>query len=194
MATIILSAAGAAVGSAIGGSVLGLSGVVIGRAVGATLGNVIDQKLLGSGSAVVEAGKVDRFRITGASEGAPVKRSFGRNRLSGQVIWSSRFRERTATSGGSKGAPEVTEFSYSVSLAIAICEGEISRLGRIWADGVEIARDDVNMRVYTGSESQLADPKMEAVEGAGAVPAYRGLAYVVFEDLALQPYGNRVPQ
>ena len=35
---------------------------------------------------------------------------------------------------------------------------------------------------------------MEAVEGAGRVPAYRGLAYVVFEDLDLGPFGNRVPQ
>ena len=35
---------------------------------------------------------------------------------------------------------------------------------------------------------------MEAVEGAGLVPAYRGTAYVVIEDLDLAPYGNRVPQ
>ena len=35
---------------------------------------------------------------------------------------------------------------------------------------------------------------MEAVEGVGNVPAYRGTAYVVLEDLDLSPYGNRVPQ
>jgi hypothetical protein len=39
----------------------------------------------------------------------------------------------------------------------------------------------------------LPDPKIEAVEGAGNAPAYRGLAYVVIEDLDLTPYGNRVP-
>ncbi len=66
MATIVLSAAGAAIGGAIGGTVAGLSTAVIGRAVGATLGRVIDQRLmsqsvLGGGSEVVEAGRLDCF-------------------------------------------------------------------------------------------------------------------------------------
>jgi hypothetical protein len=47
MATILLSAAGAAIGSGVSGTVLGLTGTVIGRAVGATLGGMIDQKLFG---------------------------------------------------------------------------------------------------------------------------------------------------
>ncbi|MBC7141965.1 MAG: host specificity protein, partial [Rhodobacteraceae bacterium] len=198
MATILLSAAGASIGAGFGGSVLGLSGAVIGRAIGATLGRVLDQRLMGSGSQAVETGKVDRFRLTGASEGAPIGQVWGRMRVSGQVIWASRFLETTSTSGGGgKGAPpspRVTEYSYSVSIAVALCEGEITRVGRIWADGVEISRDDVTMRVYTGAEDQSPDPKMEAVEGAGAVPAYRGVAYVVFEDLELGAFGNRVPQ
>jgi hypothetical protein len=88
----------------------------------------------------------------------------------------------------------VTSYSYSVSLALALCEGEILRVGRVWADGVEISREDLNMRVYTGSEDQQPDAKIEAVEGAGLAPAYRGVAYVVFEDLALEQFGNRVPQ
>jgi len=50
------------------------------------------------------------------------------------------------------------------------------------------------MRVYPGTNDQLPDPKIEAVEGPGTVPAYRGIAYVVFEELDLGPYGNRVPQ
>jgi len=198
MATILLSAAGSAIGAGFGGSVLGLSGAVIGRAVGATLGRVIDQRLLGPGARPVETGRVDRFRLTGASEGAPVGQVWGRMRVSGQVIWASRFLETaTTTGGGGKGSPRqpsVTEYSYSVNLAIALCEGEITRVGRIWADGVELARDEVMMRVYTGSPDQLPDPKMEAVDGAGQVPGYRGIAYVVFEDLALGPFGNRVPQ
>ena len=198
MATIVLSAVGASVGAGFGGSVLGLSGAVIGRAVGATIGRVIDQRLMGGGSRAVETGKVDRFRLTGASEGAPIGQVWGRMRVAGQIIWASRFLDSTTVSGGGgKGAPKqpkVTEHSYSVSLAIALCEGEIARVGRVWADGTEIALSAVSMRVYTGAADQLPDPKIEAVEGAGMAPAYRGLAYVVFEDLPLGPYGNRVPQ
>lgn len=197
MATILLSAIGAAAGASFGGGLLGLSSVVIGRAVGATLGRVIDQSLLGAGSEPVETGKVDRFRLAGASEGAAIAQVYGRTRLAGQVIWATRFEEVSKTSGGGKGfssGPSTKAFSYKVSLAIALCEGEITRVGRVWADGAEIAPDDINMRVYTGSESQMPDAKIEAVNGAGLAPAYRGLAYVVLEDLDVTRFGNRVPQ
>ncbi|MBL3552556.1 baseplate multidomain protein megatron [Rhodovulum sulfidophilum] len=197
MATIVLSAAGAAAGSALGGSVLGLSSAVLGRAVGATLGRVIDQQLLGSGSQAVETGKVERFRLTGASEGAAVGRLWGRSRIAGQVIWASRFRETVSSQGGGKGAPsrpKVKQFSYSVSLGIALCEGRIARVGRIWADGTEIEPQSLTMRVYDGAEDQLPDALIEAIEGEGRAPAYRGTAYVVIADMDLARFGNRVPQ
>ncbi len=66
MATILLSAAGAAIGGGFGGTILGLSGAVIGRAVGATLGRAIDQRLMGAGSQTVEMGRVDRLRLSSA--------------------------------------------------------------------------------------------------------------------------------
>lgn len=196
MATLLLSAAGAAIGSGFGGAVLGLSGAVIGRAIGATIGRGIDQRILGGGSDPVEVGRIDRLRLTGASDGAPVAQIWGRMRVAGQVIWATEFQEQVTRRGGGKGAPQpkVNQYSYSISLAIALCEGEIVKVGRIWADGSEISSDDLNLRVYAGSETQLPDPRIEAVEGAGQAPAYRGLAYVVIEDLDLTAYGNRVPQ
>jgi hypothetical protein len=146
---------------------------------------------------VVEHGKVDRFRLTNSGEGAAIAQLYGRMRMGGHVIWASDFLESETVSGGGKGAPSgpaTREYSYTVSLALAICEGEITRIGRVWADGEEVTVSDLNMRVYTGSQDQLPDPAMEAVEGQGLVPAYRGTAYVVMENLALQPFGNRVPQ
>ena len=198
MATILLSAAGAAIGGSIGGTVLGLSMAAVGRFAGAMIGRSIDQRLLGQGSDVVETGRVSRLRLTGTGEGDAIARVHGRMRVAGNVIWATEFRETKAVSGGSgKGgppAPTQVSYSYSVSLAISLCEGEIGHVGRIWADGVELARDALTMRVYPGSRDQLPDPKIEAVEGAGTVPAYRGTAYVVFEELALSTYGNRLPQ
>ncbi|MFB9149620.1 baseplate multidomain protein megatron [Roseovarius ramblicola] len=203
MATILLSAAGAAIGGAVGGSVLGLSSVALGRFAGAVIGRSIDQRLLGQGSEVVETGRVNRLRLTGSGEGDAIPQVYGRMRVGGQVIWATEFRETVTVTpgrgGGGKGSPRpatptVREISYSVSLALALCEGEISRVARIWADGTEIAPDSLNMRVYPGSRDQLPDPLIEAVEGAGTVPAYRGTAYVVIEDLDLTPFGTRVPQ
>ena len=196
MATLVLSAAGAAIGGAVGGSVLGLSSVAIGKAIGATIGSSIDQKLLGSGSAPVETGRVDNFRVMGASEGAPVAQVYGQMRTPAQVIWSSRFLEKkTESKQGSKGnRTTVVAYSYSVSLALALCEGEITKVGRVWADGNEISLENVEHRVYRGDEEQLPDALIEAIEGQGNVPAYRGTAYIVMENLELGPFGNRIPQ
>jgi hypothetical protein len=219
MATLVLGAVGASVGGSLGGSALGLSSAVIGRAVGATAGRMVDGALLGGGgggaaggSELVEQGRIDRFRLMGASEGAPIPRVVGRVRVPGQVIWATRFREHrdvsvtettVASSGGGKGGPRATtatdrtetvRFSYTISLALALCEGPIRRVGRIWADGSQIARHSLTMRIYEGTEGQQPDALMQAVEGEANAPAYRGTAYVVIEDLDLGRFGNRVPQ
>ncbi|MFV0334731.1 MAG: glycoside hydrolase/phage tail family protein [Tropicimonas sp.] len=202
MATILLSAAGAAIGGAFGGTAFGLSSAVIGRAIGATLGRAIDQRLMGGGSEVIETGRIERFQLTGASEGSAIGMHYGRVRAGGQVIWATNFREKISKDkkkvggkGGGGGSSVTTKsYSYSISLAVALCEGEILGVGRIWADGMEVDRGTLNMRVHTGSEDQGPDHKIAAVEGAANTPAYRGLAYVVFEDLQLERFGNRVPQ
>ncbi|WP_297774708.1 glycoside hydrolase/phage tail family protein [uncultured Roseovarius sp.] len=203
MATILLSAAGAAIGGAVGGSVLGLSSVAIGRFAGAVIGRSIDQRLLGQGSEVVETGRVSRLRLTGAGEGDAISQVYGRMRVGGQVIWATEFRENVTVTqgnrGGGKGSPrpatpDTRQISYSVSVALALCEGEISRVARVWADGTEVSFSGLNMRAYHGTRDQLPDPKIEAVEGPGNVPAYRGTAYVVIEDLDISQFGNRVPQ
>jgi len=138
MAKVLLSAAGAALGAGFGGTVLGLSGAVIGRAIGATVGRAIDQKVLGGGSDAVDVGRIERFRVMGASEGSAIPQVWGRVRVSGQVIWASRFLDNVTRTGGGKGTPKrpaTTSHAYSVSLAVALCEGTITPVGRVRADG-----------------------------------------------------------
>ena len=76
------------------------------------------------------------------------------------------------------------------------CEeaGGITGIGRIWADGKPMDLSGVTWRWYPGDEAQTADPFIAARMGAASTPAYRGTAYVVFEELALSTYGNRLPQ
>ena len=75
----------------------------------------------------------------------------------------------------------------------------IAGVGRIWADGnlLRGAGGDLKtggmFRIYTGEHDQDPDPLIAAVEGADRCPAYRGLAYVVFEDLELADFYNRIP-
>ena len=72
--------------------------------------------------------------------------------------------------------------------------GPIGRVGRIWADGKLLDLVGLNYRIYTGSESQTPDPLIVAHDGVGNAPAYRGLAYIVFERMPLADFGNRIPQ
>lgn len=181
MAQVVLGGLGAALGGGVG------------QAVGAALGGVIDRGLLGVLSPARQRGpRLETLRVQSTAEGAPMACVFGRARVTGQMIWAARFLERRQTSGGGKGGPATVDHAYSLSFAVALCEGPIDGLGRIWADGQPMDQTGVSMRVYRGTQDQTPDPLIEAVEGDA--PAYRGTAYVVFEDLALGAFGNRVPQ
>ena len=61
-------------------------------------------------------------------------------------------------------------------------------------DGKPLDMTGITWRWYPGDETQTADPFIAARMGVAGTPAYLGTAYVVFEELALSTYGNRLPQ
>lgn len=189
MATIVLQAAGTFLGGA-----LGPIGAALGSAAGSLAGYALDRSLL-EGTRRIEGPRLGTMRPFLAEGGAPLPRVYGTVRTGGQVIWATRFEEAKKTSRqGYKGGPKVTEYSYFANVAFAVCEGRIAGIRRIWADGRELDLEQVNLRVHLGGENQAPDPLIEAKQGEGNVPAYRGVAYVVFDRLPLAEYGNRVPQ
>ena len=196
MATLLLQTAGAALGNFLGGPI----GSVIGSAIGTAAGSYIDSRLLSStASRHTQGPRLNTLNGIASTEGAPVPRIYGRARIGGQMIWATRFEEvairSRAKSGGKGGSgPTVTNYSYYANFAVGLCEGPIAFVRRVWADGKELDLTRLTMRVYTGTESQQPDPLIVAKEGAGNAPAYRGLAYVVFERLLLTDFGNRAPQ
>ena len=202
MATLVLSYAGAAIGSFIGGPV----GAALGRAAGGFAGGLIDDALFGGGSKRrFEGPRLTDLRVMESTEGAAVPRVWGRVRVSGQMIWATNFQEVVTTrsegasaggKGGGGGASKtvVTEFKYFGNFALALCEGVIGGVGRCWADGKVLDLHAIAHRLYSGTETQNADSLVTAKMGAGNAPAYRGTAYIVFENLPLESYGNRIPQ
>lgn len=205
MATLVLTAAASSFSSSAGLGFFATAALGLGTAVA---GSLIDQRLFGRGGAQAEGPRLDELRIMSSTEGAPIARIYGRVRISGQVIWAAKFKEvatTTSQSSGGRGgkglggrssgsAASTTNYFYFGRFAVALCEGEISRIGQIWADGRLLDLSGVNFRVYRGTPDQTPDPLIEAIEGAGSAPGFRDLAYVVFEDLALEQFGNRVPQ
>jgi hypothetical protein len=199
MSTLVLQAAGAAVGTVIGGPL----GSVIGGAIGAGLGSLADAAVLGR---MQKPRRIEGPRLTtvpgiASAEGAPMPRVYGRARVGGQVVWATRFLEEASVqrskSGGKGGGGQktvTTTYAYFANFAVGLCEGPIGFVRRVWADGREIDLTTIAMRVYRGTEDQEPDPLIVAKEGAADVPAYRGLAYVVFERFPLADFGNRLPQ
>lgn len=200
MAALVLSAAGAAAGA-----VFGPVGAIAGRLAGAVIGNIIDKKLFGPGEQTATGPRLADLGVMASTEGAPIPRVYGRARLAGQVIWATDLEEvatdSTAPSSGGKGGAllsgpttTTTTYTYFANVAVGLCEGVIGRVGRIWADGKPLDLTGLTVRVHAGREDQLPDDLIAAREGAANAPAYRGLAYVVFERLPLADYGNRIPQ
>lgn len=197
---LVLTVGGQLLGAALGGPLGAIAGSVVGSALG---------------SAVFPADPIYGPRLTdsrvgGASYGASLPFVVGVARVPGQIVWVSAIREQEVNqSAGKGGGPSVTNFYYYRDVAVALCEGPIAGVRRMWADGklvydgtatagasaVAASQQYINDRVtvYIGDEAQLADPTIEAALGAGNAPAYRGTAYVMFRDLVLTDFGNRIP-
>lgn len=195
-----------------------IAGMAIGRAVGGTLGAVIggaiDRAIFGPAPQSVQGPRLSDLTVQSSLDGAPLPTVWGTVRIAGNVIWSTGLEEiatTTRTGGGGSGGGgrgSVTTYSYRTDVAVALCAGPIVGIRRIWADGKLIydvgtgasyptltasASQAAAIRVYPGSETQQPDPLIQAVEGAANTPAYRGTAYVVFEDFLLADFGNRLP-
>lgn len=197
MAQLAVAAAGAVVGGLIGGP--------MGASIGWSLGAVAGGALFGP-KTNTEGPRLAEIRFTQSSYGATLPIVLGGFRTGAHVIWMGPVAERANRQRVGKNAYS-TQYTYLQSFAVALCEGPVQGIRRVWFDNrlvYSAAYGDVldadaagtlqeQMTRYLGGESQAPDPTIEAVEGAGNVPAYRGTCYLVFTDLDLTPWGNRIP-
>lgn len=195
MATLVLAAASQAVGAAAFGSGTFLAAAA--GTAGALAGKFVDNALFGQ-KLRQEGRRLEDLTLQTSNEGAAMARIYGRVRLSGQVIWATQLEETvsTSTQGGKSGGSgvETTEYAYFANFAVGLCEGPIHRIGRIWADGQLIDQSEYTIRSYLGGDDQVVDALIEAKQGVGQSPAFRGTAYVVFDRLPLESFGDRIPQ
>lgn len=186
MATLLFTALGTLIGGPVGG------------ALGALAGRQVDNQLLSRGSAR-EGPRLTELSITTSSYGMPLARQFGKMRVAGQIIWSTDLVEHSERRGNGKGKPATTQYTYTASFAVALSSRSILNIGRVWADGKLLRGSAGDLKVgglfrfQNGSGDQPVDPLLGTTEAPGRCPAYRGLAYAVFEDLQLGEFGNRIP-
>jgi hypothetical protein len=210
-------------GSAIVGGIIGF--VVtgfnpMGALYGAQIGLLAGTLLFPTQLPGVQGPRIEDLLTTTAQLGVPVPIIYGTVAVPGTVIFLSCVEERSTTEEmGGKGGPEqsVTSYTYYQTIAVGLCEGPISGLLRIWengelkydvraqqsdetaqeyADRIEMSSEyGAGFFVYLGDEVQEADPTLESIMGVGEVPAFRGLAYVVYPDRQLlDEQARRHPQ
>ncbi|MGF1462062.1 MAG: glycoside hydrolase/phage tail family protein [Maricaulaceae bacterium] len=179
--TAITGAAGGA--SELAGAAAGFVGLVGGA--------VIDRFL--APKRRIDGPRLEALPISGAAEGAALPIVYGRARVPGRLIWFGGVVRKQQSRGG-KGARDLSNADYLATFAVALCEGPIDAVGRIWLNGELVSQARLNFRAHLGAPDQAPDPAITASQGAEDAPAYRDLAYLVFEDFPIESTGLRLPQ
>lgn len=191
-----------------GGIVGGMFGMPqLGQMAGSLIGGLLFPQKLPD----VVGPRLGDLKVTVSTSGNMIYTLYGSMRTSGNVIYSTPKieTENTEVLGG-KGGPtqNSTTYTYSQSFAVALCEGEIVGVTKIFANGKLIYNTRNNaptstiiasselaaaIRVYRGTADQMPDPFIEADQGIDKTSAYRGTAYIFFEGFQLGDYGNTLP-
>jgi hypothetical protein len=204
MASMVLGAVGAVIGGIYGGP----TGAQMGWAIGSAVGSLVDPQKLPT----QYGPKLGDLKVITSTYGTTLPTVYSTIRLSGNIIWSTPIIEKANSQTqeqGNKGAPiqETVTYTYSQSFAVAICEGPITGIRKIWANGkliYNVGTTDVvtglasiqianGITIYLGTESQMPDALIQSYAGVNKTSAYRGTAYIVFNNLQLANYGNRTP-
>lgn len=160
----------------------------------------------------IEGPRLEDLKVTIGDPGAPMNYFFGTRRFAGiPIFFSEDIREkkrRRKTKGG-----KFNDYTYYGTFAAVIADHAIDGVTRIWLDK-HLVYDATSggpitpigtgdsvlsfLRIYLGTDTQEADPRMlatiEGIHGVGSCPAYRRIAYMMFEELPLEKFGNRIPQ
>lgn len=124
------------------------------------------------------------FQINTASYGEVVPEILGTTRVSGNIIdyedftaHEHRSTTRTGKGGGSKHT-EIT-YTYTVAAAIALCEGPIAGIGKVWRDKeiYTYPSEKIELTLFNGEQGQAPWPYMVSKHPDKALP-YSGLAYM----------------
>ena len=121
MATLVLTVVG------------GIVGGPVGAAIGAAVGQQVDAQIFKPKGR--EGPRLADLKVQASTYGQQIPQLFGTMRVAGSVIWATDLIERRTKRGGGKGRPSTSEYSYAVSLAIALSSRPVRAIKRIWADG-----------------------------------------------------------
>jgi len=141
-----------------------------------------------------QAMRVGGLRFSAPQKGQVLPILYGRTRVAGTIIWYGDFQTHAADSGGSGGGSKGSgQETYTVGLAIALCEGRVTNLFRMWAGDDEIIPLAAYAQWEEGEPNQAANAYMAGHLAVGQVAAaYPGVAHVVLVSYPLG-YSTAIP-
>jgi len=216
MGQLVTTIVGGVVGFLIGGPMGASIGMALGGMVGATLfGPTIkgprlnDLKVTAStygvaipeiygtvrigGNMIWTAGIKEKKKTTRAGKGGPKQTTYTYSASFATAICKGEITNITRIWADSKliydSTNNASRTPASSSAAIASAPIIASFIG-----SKTNKKQKYRFRIYRGDEEQLPDSLIEADKGVGNVSAHRGMCYVVFENMPLEDFGNRIPQ
>lgn len=175
MATLALQAAGNAILPGVGG------------VIGAAIGGFIDNQFLFP-PPDSKGPRLNDLAFQSGSEGSPLPMVLGVSRVPGSIIWKGPLIESEDDVGGKGGGPSQTVYSYAVDVAIAVCEGEIYRIPKIWANGNLLYNADADISI---NSNQISCTRTEVNRWSNNLNAF---VTTVYQDLTSPSGGPDLSQ
>ena len=123
------------------------------------------------------------LQVQQSSQGLTLPVIYGRTRVAGNLIWYGDFitiENKTTTRQGGKGGGGVTQedikYTYEAAVMLALCEGEIQGVGRIWRDKEKF--------------DSLAQLRLTLMRGGDEQPLWTHLAQAKHQNQALNYSGT----
>ena len=126
------------------------------------------------------------LQVQRSSQGLTLPVIYGRTRVAGNLIWYGDFttiEHKTTTRQGGKGGGGVTQedikYTYEAAVMLALCEGEISGVGRIWRDKEKFdSLAQLRLTLMRGGDEQPLWTHLAQAKHTGQALNYSGTAYL----------------
>ena len=126
------------------------------------------------------------LQVQRSSQGLTLPVIYGRTRVAGNLIWYGDFttiEHKTMTQQGGKGGGGVTQedikYTYEAAVMLALCEGEISGVGRIWRDKEKFdSLAQLRLTLMRGGDEQPLWTHLAQAKHTGQALNYSGTAYL----------------
>lgn len=140
--------------------------------------------LFGGHNTTIRENKISSFTVSTAEYGSTVPEILGTTRISPNVIYYDDFtahEHRSSQKSGKGGGSRTTTitYTYTVAVILALCEGQISGIGKMWKDKslYQYPNGDIGLTLFDGKEDQKPWAYTAGKHPDKAL-AYSGLAYM----------------